>query len=427
LWNALSAASGRDIGAIASSWIQQPGFPLVSVTASCDAEGKRSVALEQHRFLLQGKDATASQWDVPLVIRSGANGAPHTQLLTQASQMLPAGRCGESLSLNAGTVGYYRVQYDAATLKINTEQFATLPDSDRIALLDDQWALVESGRSPLSNYLTLAASMGSDLDTRAWMQIVEALGTIEYDEHGRPGYEAFSTYARSLIKPVAQKLGWDSKPEETPGIQRLRRTILEDLGSWGDLEVIAEARRRFAAFVTDHHAIAPDDQNFVLGIVARNSDAATFEQLHAIAKAATTETEQRRYYQALMVVRDPKLAAQAAALAVSAEIPPQAAAVRLSLVNSVASESPQLAWTTLTQNLDMLMVPQGRYGPLIIAQFVPEGFWDAVPLDQLESWCRAHVPAEMTDNVSRGMESAHFMQDEKARLAEAADGYVRTR
>jgi hypothetical protein len=123
-----------------------------------------------------------------------------------------------------------------------------------------------------------------------------------------------------------------------------------------------------------------------------------------------------------MVVRDPKLAAQAAAPAVSPEIPPQAAAVRLMLVNSVATGSPQLAWTTLTQNLEMLMVPQGRYGPLIIAQFVPEGFWDAVPLDQLESWCRAHVPAEMSENVSRGMESAHFKLDEKTRLAEAADG-----
>jgi aminopeptidase N len=427
LWNALSAASGSDIGAIASSWIQQPGFPLVSVTASCDAEGKRSVALQQHRFLLQGKDSSALQWDVPMVIRSGANGTAHAHLLTQASQTLSAGRCGESLSLNVGTVGYYRVQYDEATLKTNTEQFATLPNPDRIALLDDQWALVESGRGPLSIYLTLASSMGSDLDTRAWLQIVQALGTIEYDERGRPGHDAFAAYARSLIKPVSEKLGWDAKPDETPGIQRLRRTVLEDLGDWGDRDVIAEARRRFAAFVTDHHSIAPDDQDFVLGIVARNADAATFEQLHAIAKAATSETEQRRYYQALMVVRDAKLAAQAAALAVSQEIPPQAAAVRLSLVNSVASESPQLAWKTLTQNLEMLMVPQGRYGPLIIAQFVPEGFWDAVPLDQLESWCRAHVPAEMSDNVSRGMESAHFKLDEKTRLSDAADAYMRMR
>jgi aminopeptidase N len=427
LWNALSAASGRDVGAIASSWIQQPGFPLVSVTASCDSAGKRSVSLQQRRFLLQGTDSSSLQWNIPMRIRSGATGAVQTQLVTQADQTIPAGRCDESLSLNVGTIGYYRVQYDDATLKENTDGFATLPNPDRIALLDDQWSLVETGRKPLSSYLTLASSMRQDLDQRAWSQIVQALGTIEYDERGRPGHDAFAAYARSIIKPVSEKLGWEAKPDETPGIQRLRRTILADLGAWGDRDVIAEARKRFAAFVMDHKAISSDDQEFVLGIVARNADAATFEQLHSVAKAATNETEQRRYYLALMVVRDPKLAAQAAALATSPEIPPQAGATRLSLVAAMVSESPQLAWATFTQNLDMLMVPQGRYAPLITAQYIPEGFWNAAPLDQLESWIRAHVPAEMSDNVSRGMESAHFKLDEKTRLAEAADGYMRSR
>ena len=33
LWNALKAASGKDIPAIAAQWIEKPGFPLVSVAA----------------------------------------------------------------------------------------------------------------------------------------------------------------------------------------------------------------------------------------------------------------------------------------------------------------------------------------------------------------------------------------------------------
>ncbi|HEY4972052.1 MAG TPA: M1 family metallopeptidase, partial [Steroidobacteraceae bacterium] len=60
LWNALGAASHRNIGAIAADWTQQGGFPLVSVSASCDAGGARSITLSQQRFLLSGTDTQAS-------------------------------------------------------------------------------------------------------------------------------------------------------------------------------------------------------------------------------------------------------------------------------------------------------------------------------------------------------------------------------
>ena len=83
-----------------------------------------------------------------------------------------------------------------------------------------------------------------------------------------------------------EQLGWQPKPGETPGVQRLRAKVIGDLGAWGDPEIIAEARRRFAEFVKDRSSMRPDEQAVVLSIVARDADAATFEQLHAIAKSA---------------------------------------------------------------------------------------------------------------------------------------------
>ncbi len=424
LWNSLSGASGRDIGAIAASWIEQPGFPLVTAAAQCDADGRRSLRLSQGRFLLQGSDANAAHWTVPLQIRSGTEPTPQSLLLTRDEQTVAAGRCGQPLSINAGGLGYYRAAYDEATLQADTRQFATLPTADRIALLDDQWALAETRREPLANYLGLVAAMGADLDEREWSQIAEALGVIEYDERGTPGHAAFAGYARSVLKPVAERLGWDSNSNESPGRQELRRTVLRDLGDWGDAAVIAEARRRFAAFLADHAAIAADDQATVLTIVARNADAAAFAQLHAVAKSAKDETELRRYYLALMRVRDAGLAAQAAAIALSPEIPPQTAAARLRLVYALNDDNPQLAWSTFTGNIESLMIPQGRYAPLIIAQFSPDVFWNSAPLDQIEAWVKAHVPAEMADNIARGMESARFKIAEKSALVQDADRYV---
>jgi aminopeptidase N len=426
LWNALSAASGTDVGEVAAGWIEQPGFPVVSVVAECDPAGNRTVTLSQKRFLLRGADSAALRWRTPVRIRSGADGEPHAMLLVHDGQTTPAGRCDEPLSLNPDAIGYYRVRYDAPSFDANLKNFGRLRNGDKIALLDDQWALVESGTEPLGTYLALASSMGADLDTRIWQQIAASLATIESDERGTQGHAAFAAYARSIIEAAAHRLGWDSRPGEAPDLQQLRRLLIKNLGAWGDQAVIDEARKRFAAFVADHSVMGPDDQALILSIVARYADASSFDELHSIAKQAADETEQQRDFLALMDVGDPQLAKQAAAIALSAEIPPQGARWRMALVVRLAGQHQELSWSTFTANAEMLLAPMPKYAPLITAQYVPADFWDCAPLDQIEAWVRAHVPAEMSANVARGMEAARFNRLEKDTLVPAADALVRT-
>lgn len=424
LWNGLSKASGRDVGAIVSGWTEQIGFPLVSVSASRDVGGYRTITLSQKRFLLQGTDTANPHWNIPLQVRSGASGTPQPVLLTHDGQTVRAGRWDEPLSVNADAVGFYRVLYDEPTLQLNAKAFGTLSDGDRIALLDDQWALVQSGAQELPTYLALASSMGSNLDERAWTQILGALSEIEYAERDTPGHDAFCAYACTIIKPVAKRLGWDANADETPGIQKIRRAVLSDLGNWSDEKVIAEARQRFAAFQKDRSAIRPDDQAMVLGIVAQNADDSTFQELHEVAKSARDETELRRFYSALMLVRDPKLAEQAVQIALSDEIPAQAAAIRLSLISRLSNWHPSLGWSTFTDHNDILMKPLSNFAPQIMARSVPEDFWNAAPLEQIEAWLKAHVSEEMAPELARGMDAARFRVALKKVLVSAADSYV---
>lgn len=429
LWNALSTASGKDIGRIAADWTEQPGFPVVSVTVRCDA-GQRTLSLSQRRFFLTpaaDRKLETMHWSIPLQIRTAPREAPRAVLLTRDGQRVAAGSCRAPLSLDAGAIGYYRVQYDPATLALDTREFDTLADADRVALLDDQWALLQSRAAPLASYLALAQRMGGDLDTRAWQQITGALGAIEYDERGSKGHDAFASYARSIISPLEDRLGWNGRPGETADLQKLRRTAIEDLGAWGDPQVIAEARRRFAAFVHDHGAITPDDQPMILNVVARYADAATFAELHALAQHSTDGALKSRLYLALAQARDPKLAAQAAQIAVGSEIPPQLATLRMQMFFAMASERPKLAWGTFSGNIDSLLAPYGSLAPVIEAQYVPQIFWDSVSPDRMEAWLKAHVPAQMGPQIVKGMESARFQVAEKARLVPEAEAYLAAR
>jgi aminopeptidase N len=424
LWNALGHASGKNVPAVAAPWIEKPGFPLVSVTAACDSSGNRRVTLSQKRFLLNGGGANGAQWQVPLRIRTGS-AAPRNVLLDTPEQKTEAGRCDEALSVNADAVGYYRVQYDADTLAVNTRLFPSAVDGDRIALLDDQWALVGSGEASLQNFLALASSMGADRDARAWQQIVRALAIIEYAERGSSGHQAFAAYARALIKPVAAELGWDAAPQETPDVGDLRDTLLRDLSRWDDQATIDEARRRFAAFVQDPHNVSADAQATLLAIVGQNADAATFAQLHTLAKGAKDDTFMQRCYVALARVRDPDLARQVVQIALSDELPPQANTLGLRLIVALAREHPRLSWDTYIAHQDQLMKSvSSEVRPLVIAEQPPAVYWDALPLDQLEAWVRANIPKGASDNLARGMETAHYLAAQKLALVKAADAYL---
>ena len=427
LWNGLSAASHKDVAAFAAGWTEQPGFPLISVASACDASGNRTVTLSQQRFLLSGTDPKTSHWDVPLDVKSG-NGAPRPTLLARDGQTVAAGRCGESLSLNADDVGYFRVAYDAPTLEANRAAFASLPDSEKIPLLDDQYALVRSGKAPLSSYLGIASAMGSDRDARAWGQILGALEGLEYDERGGAGYAKFVAYARSVIKPLQTSLGWDPKPAETPDVSALRRNAIRDLGVLGDPDVVAESRRRFAAFVADRNAIRPDDQGTIMTIVAANGDQAAFDQLHAVAKSAKDQATVDRWYPPLAEVRDPKLAQQVLDIAVSSEIPPQDGRLRFELVAGVSDYNPQLSWQFLTSHTGQLFGwLSGSDRSILIATEIPQIYWNSVPADELQHFVETHVPANASVFVAKGMDRARSYAAEKQRLVPEADAYLASR
>ena len=427
LWNALGAASGKDVAKIASAWTKQPGFPVVSETTSCDANGNRTIVLSQRRFLMRGSDPANERWSIPVNVKVSATATPVSLLLETDGQTAPAGRCNDALILNPDAVGFYRVNYDAAALAANVKAFGSLDDGDRIATLDDQWALAEANKAPLSSYLALVSAMGDDLDARAWEQISGALGTIEYDERGAPGHAAFTAYARAILKPVADRVGWNPKPGELPGVGKLRHTVLADLGAWGDPSVIADAQRRFTGFVADPRSLSPDDQATVLSIVAINADAPTYAKLVHIAKSAKNDTEMRRYYGAIAKVRDPELAARTAKIALSSAIPPQAATEPYSLILGLAAYNPQFSWQFFKDHVKELTAAFGPVdGPSSIAQYTAQYYWDAVPADKLEAWITAHTLPAFAPMVARGMESARLRASIKASLIPAADAYVAT-
>jgi hypothetical protein len=73
------------------------------------------------------------------------------------------------------------------------------------------------------------------------------------------------------------------------------------------------------------------------------------------------------------------------------------------------------------------MASRPQIRSLVLAQYIPETMWNALPLDDLEAWLKARVPPEMAPNLSRGMQAARFKLGERTQMVAAADAYLASR
>jgi hypothetical protein len=127
-------------------------------------------------------------------------------------------------------------------------------------------------------------------------------------------------------------------------------------------------------------------------------------------------------------VRDPQLAAQVAQIALSSELPPQAAQLHIRLVFGLARYQPR-NWPGPRSaiNVDTFV---GAVSQLRAADrwrsTCRMGSGTACRWTSSRAWVRAHVPAEMAVNVDRGMETARNKLSEKRAIVPAADAYVRS-
>ncbi len=321
LWQALAAASRQPVGAIAKSWFEQPGYPLLSVRR----RGKR-LDYSQRRFFLNPKDASDSKalWQVPACVKTGGRSTTATTCALLSSEAgsieLPGARWADA---SAEGAGFYRVAYappDLAALHTPLRA-GTLSAPEQIALLADTWALARAGASGLAPLLSLVADLPALRSAPVAGEVAGDLATLERRLLAPRDRPRFAAFVESLFGPTLAGLGWDSPPGEDPERRELRATAISTLGVIArDPAVVAEAQRRLGAWEKDPKALDGSLVGALLGIAARHGDAALWDDFELRMSAAATPEEHDHFLYALAEFRRPELIRKSLALAVSGKI-----------------------------------------------------------------------------------------------------------
>ena len=166
-------------------------------------------------------------------------------------------------------------------------------------LLSDSWALVQAERTEPDSYLDLTKLLTDEAELVVWKNVIDALRAIDNLQRSAPGRDAFRAFARGLLQPVLERLGWDPKAGEGPEAPQLRTLVITTLGRLGDESVIAEARRRFDLFVKDPTTLHKELREPVATVVGHGADRAMFDELRRRAGEAFELEEKLLFYYAL--------------------------------------------------------------------------------------------------------------------------------
>ncbi|NOQ19922.1 MAG: M1 family peptidase [Desulfobacterales bacterium] len=153
LWDSFEKASEQPIGKMMKSWIEQPGFPMISVKKK-----KNKLELSQKRFTFLPNDSDQT-WRVPVTIcffSDSAKTERMTILMADSQHEIEIPDHTEAYKINDRQTGFYIVNYqDSENLDAlgRWVRDQTLPPEDRWGLQNDMYSLCKSGKASIADYL----------------------------------------------------------------------------------------------------------------------------------------------------------------------------------------------------------------------------------------------------------------------------------
>jgi aminopeptidase N len=431
LWRALESAAGKPVTGIAASFTEQDGVPLILAETTCSG-GVQRLTLRQDRFVIApagSAPAPPRAWQIPLALGSPGATRPPEILLLDGSTEIAAGSCGEAIKVNLGDIGYFRVEYGPNSRSSLAKSLALMTPEDRLNFVADNWALIQAGRAEPSSYLALIGQIGSDDHRAVWDLVITSMTRLDRLARDRPERPALRNYARARLRPVFDRLGWDANASEKGADDDealLRSSLIRSLGEFGDGDILAEARRRFAGFLENPQSLSTALRDPVTQLVGLSADRASYDTLLALARKSTVTNERLRYYFAAASARDPSLARDTLALTLTDELPNT---IIGNVINIVASsgEQPDLAWDFVKANFDALATKLGpTFRDAFIANFMTN-FSDAAHAAELKSFAPAQATPAGRVNTARALETIAIAADLKARALPAVDAWISAR
>ena len=262
LWQALGEASGLDIGKIMNSWLEQPGYPVV--TAAVDDQGQ--LVLSQKQFFIGDGVDQGRTWQIPL--NSNYDAAP--QIMTDKQVVLGnyqelRDKNGQPFRLNVGNNSHFIVKYDDTLLKDILDSADQLDPISQRQLLQDLRLLAEGQQVSYADLVPLLKRFANSPSAIVNAELYHIANNLKmFVQPGSPEEQELRAFFDQLSKQAVARLGWLPKDGENNDDQLTRPYVLNASLYARNADSMAEAHRIFSDYQDRLEQLSADVRELVL-------------------------------------------------------------------------------------------------------------------------------------------------------------------
>ena len=305
LWQSFEAVAQKPIGEMMKSWIEQPGFPLITVSRR-----GRQLVIAQKRFTYLPNESD-QKWQVPICIRlfpKTGSTREITTVLKDIEQIVDLDEDIVAYKINDQQTGFYRVKYEDST---NLNELGnrvlekSLPPEDRWGLENDFFALAKSGAVSLEDYLEFISFYQKE---DAYLPLTGMASNLysAYLLMGDEWRQKISSVAKPWFESILKKIGYEPVPHENHTTALLRDQILWDATLYGSASALNFASAQFSDLMQGGNVHA-DIMKSVMRVGALSAGSVSFDWLDKQFQKSKVEHERLNILSALGCFKDEAL------------------------------------------------------------------------------------------------------------------------
>jgi aminopeptidase N len=414
-WGTLTASSGNSVDRVMSSFVTQPGLPLVHVDIECGASGASAMLMQDRYVQDPGGPALAPvTWTIPVCLKT-SSGTTICEVFSGKQAAMKLDACPAWVLPNAGARGYYRTSYSPEMLRKIAAGLSTVTPAERIGLLSDEWALVRAGRHDVGSYMDFASVFGAERTPEVMSTLAGTLDSIGDDLTTSTSRPAYRAWVSRLLGPAMKELGWRAQPSEPDSRRELRAIVARTLGDTArDPEVLRRSREIVLEELKKPGTVEPTLLNVAVTLAAIQGDPMLYEMYLERARAALDPEDKYRYLHALAAFADPILVRRTMDYILSPEVRNQDAKSLIAdlLVNPSVNS---LAWGMLKQRWDEVQKKTGQFVGNTVIVSALSSFCDTRTLEDIRQFFSTHkIP-----DAERTLQQALERIESCARMAES--------
>jgi aminopeptidase N len=341
-----------------------------------------------------------------------ANSQASERIVLTRSALVP----GTASLVNAGGTAYARVAYPSADAAALADRMAQLAPMDQLTLMNDAWALGQSGYAPAQNLLAYIAKLPAGADPIIWQRAVGLLITVDRAYGLDPTRSAFRGEALKLLERVTAAVGTVPHPGESPNTASLRSDFWLAQVRFGDAEALERAQRIVA---DGEGSIA--DQRAALDIVGLAADERAFDALLTRVQAAHDPLEKGRILEAMALANDPSLAARMVDIALGPDVPAGSSGDLLAIAGT---ENPDSVWHALEPYLAKGPLPIDPMTRWYVVTHIAAGSAEPNRIDDVRHFGEQDMPADARRPVEAAVASIKLNERVKAGALPDIDRWI---